>query len=819
MHHNHAGACDRDDPVTRNGLFPAGQPPEARNVVTHVVAVLLLLGLTFAMFADVLIAPGSTVLSSSTTDLATEYIHWRDFGFSEIRAGNLPLWNPYSFSGAPFFAGFLSSLLYPFNAVYLVLPLAAAVNWSIALHVFLLGAFMYLWALSRGLHPAACFLASALLMFGGAYFPHIFGGHLGVLSVLVWAPLLFLSFDKLADGRSFAWCLPGMLAVAMQILGGQPQCFYFTAVSIGIYAAFCLWRAPGRLRLVGGLFCAYAGGCALGAVQLLTGLDAARESVRTGGVSYAFASTFSLPPENVLTLLAPFFFGDGIKFPYWGRCYSFEMTLFIGVTGLLLAVLGAVYGDRRVRRFSVCMALILLLLALGRHTPLFKVLYAWVPGYDRFRGQAKFSFQASMFLVMLAGIGLDQLLRGAVVRRRALFLVLAASLVVGVCGLWIRLSVTHFSPQGPWARVVRTLSVAQEVYLSKDAYAAPGFAERAGSFASRGLILAAGTLALVCAVLWSLRYSRRMAWLLVVLAIVEVFVFARRTRVTFDLAVFSVPQLREFLARHPDDCRILISQQPNLGISLRRSDIWGYEPGVVQRRYMEFMAATQGASLKEMTGYVRFHNISRLYSLLRLRYALVTTAKGSEILDLGEPLPYLQLLTYYTVAEQRDQVFAAISEPSFNPRRRVVLEKRPDPLPVPSVGLGSARIVDSSTDHLTIEADLESPAILLVTDSYSSGWRATALPGSDQTRYEVMPANYVLRAVPLSAGHHRFRMEYAPRAFLIGAWISILSLVVYLSLIGLLCARRVLRYHSEVPKPAGKSIADANDDHGRGSSG
>ena len=83
-----------------------------------------LLVLTLAMFFDVLFLPGDAVLSNAKTDLASQFVHWRGFGFGEIARGNLPLWNPHIYSGAPFLAGFQSALLYPLNVLYLVLPLA-----------------------------------------------------------------------------------------------------------------------------------------------------------------------------------------------------------------------------------------------------------------------------------------------------------------------------------------------------------------------------------------------------------------------------------------------------------------------------------------------------------------------------------------------------------------------------------------------------------------------------------------------------------------------------------------------------------------------
>jgi uncharacterized membrane protein YfhO len=85
---------------------------------------------------------------------------------------------------------------------------------------------------------------------------------------------------------------------------------------------------------------------------------------------------------------------------------------------------------------------------------------------------------------------------------------------------------------------------------------------------------------------------------------------------------------------------------------------------------------------------------------------------------------------------------------------------------------------------MDIEADLPQPAILLVTDAYSSGWRARPLAGGNQAHYQVLPADYVLRAIPLGRGHHHLRLEYLPSAFVAGKWISILAGLVYLALAG-----------------------------------
>ena len=79
--------------------------------------------LALEMFFDMLFAPGSRVLGDSRDDLALHFLWWREFGFGELAKGNLALWNPHIFSGAPFFGGMQSALLYPPNWLFLALPL------------------------------------------------------------------------------------------------------------------------------------------------------------------------------------------------------------------------------------------------------------------------------------------------------------------------------------------------------------------------------------------------------------------------------------------------------------------------------------------------------------------------------------------------------------------------------------------------------------------------------------------------------------------------------------------------------------------------
>ncbi len=718
--------------------------------------------LAFALFFDMLVAPGARVLGDPSHDLAIHFLWWREFGFAELAKGNLALWNPHIFSGAPFFGNTQSALLYPINWLFLVLPLALATNWSIALNAWLLAAFMYLWAWRRGLHPLAAFVCGGLLMLCAPYFLHVPAGHLNIVCAIAWIPLQFLAIDEWLATRRRIWCLIGMLAVALQLLSGQPQYVYLTALMAAGYAALrLLERRDERPAAALGLLSIYSGGALLAAVQLFAGIQATSETIRSRALPFEFAASFNFPPENLITLLAPGFFGDMTHQPYWGRWYLWEACGFIGVSGLALAGYGMARATVTAKKALLAVAALALVVALGDSTPLFRLLFDWLPLFDRFRGAGKFIFITALILVLFAGYGLDRMLRERTVPLRAIGV--GALAAITICGAAIAMRSLDWS------------AVTEGIAATGQGYTDPRSVPASQAFASLGLLLAGVTLAAAVGLAYWTRRRPRAVFLVAVLAIGEVFAFARMQRTTFDSTQVVIPELRHFLAERPGDYRILNLWNPNTAMSMRALEIWGYDPGVT-RRYAEFMQWSVGGDPDLATNYVTFRQLHPLLSMLRVQYVVVVENNAMTIHP-GPlpPLRRLELVGSHHVHAQRADIFRAMADQSFDPRNEVILEREPHPMPVRAAMQGSARVVREGTDFVEIDADVASPSILLVTDAWTPGWRATPLAGSSQTRYEIMPANYVLRGVALERGRHRLRLEYAPGAFPLGAVVSAMA--------------------------------------------
>jgi hypothetical protein len=533
---------------------------------------------------------------------------------------------------------------------------------------------------------------------------------------------------------------------------------------------------------------------------------------------------FSFPPENLLTLLAPNFFGDGKESQYWGRSYLWEMSLFVGVTGLVMAVVGADQnheeGTRRGRQEArgkriakgiwlwvvghreLVMVGILFVLALGAHTPLFKALYHWVPGFDKFRGSSKFIFLASMFLALLAGMGLDRLARGWRPTRAFIAGTGAGALMLLLAGLWARQAgevvLASAEPPGEtigarsmsgWHKLMLAVRETDEIYLARATYQDASFVSKSARVASKGLLVGAGTLAIVVSLLayQRMRGGRVVIWLLV-LAVAELVVFGRQSLDSFDLRTTQMPEVAGTLAKHPGDYRILNLVNPNVAMTIGGEDVWGDDPGSLLR-CAELLAFTQGQNPDTVSQYLTIGRQHPLFDLLRCRVIFAPGDGKISIYENGRAFPRLVLAPAFKVLKSRDEIFGAMTNAAFNPTEEVILEREPAGGSQKSEAKSQerrneAKVVDSGTDWMAIEAESKQASILLITDAYAKGWRAQALEGSSQRKYEVLPADYCLRAIPLEPGHHRLKLQYLPTGFVVGKWVSVVTGLAFLGLVG-----------------------------------
>jgi uncharacterized membrane protein YfhO len=108
----------------------------------------------------------------------------------------------------------------------------------------------------------------------------------------------------------------------------------------------------------------------------------------------------------------------------------------------------------------------------------------------------------------------------------------------------------------------------------------------------------------------------------------------------------------------------------------------------------------------------------------------------------------------------------------LEPRREVLLERDLLP-PGPRAAFRPATLVRYSACEVQVQAELDAPGYLFLSDAWYPGWRAEA----DGRPLPVIRANLAFRAVPLPAGSHRVVFQYQPALQQLSSIISLSALV------------------------------------------
>ncbi|MEZ4516605.1 MAG: hypothetical protein R3C44_07115 [Chloroflexota bacterium] len=111
------------------------------------------------------------------TDLVIENYAWKSFTLESIAGGEIPLWNPYLFAGAPFLANGQHSMLYPFSALFFLMTPARAFGWFAVSQLWLAGVLIASCRVLK-MRRSSAFLAGLVYQGGGSTvtsgqcFPH-----------------------------------------------------------------------------------------------------------------------------------------------------------------------------------------------------------------------------------------------------------------------------------------------------------------------------------------------------------------------------------------------------------------------------------------------------------------------------------------------------------------------------------------------------------------------------------------------------------------------------------------------------------------------
>ncbi|UCG33511.1 MAG: YfhO family protein, partial [Phycisphaerales bacterium] len=644
------------------------------------------------------------------------------------------------------------------NLLYAVLSVPHAVTLLVIVHMAAAGLFCFLLARELKLTGFASLVSGIIFMFNGFLISRAYRGQSERLEALAFLPLIFFLLERGERRGQLRWFLWAGLAGALQILAGAPQIAWLTWVGAGLYAVvrrLSRWQAgSGRAlaRTVVGLLMAVGFTAGLAAVQILPTAELAGLSNRSEA-SIEFSSAYAFLPLRVIHLLYPSYF---LHPPAEYFNVEAECSGYVGLMGLVLAIVGLFRYRSRVRWALLAVMLLSLCIMLGRATPMFGLLYHMLPGLGSFRIPSRAILMLTLCLSLLAGMGADAMWRRSHVTRTRWFGVFTAGTVFLTMAL-LAYDLRRFTEGG---------LVGTTVLWS-------------------GLLFAAVALAAVSAAWLPRRKWVQGAWLLVIAADLTFVGATMKNYRDFETRLFCPPasesdvieQLRGDggLYRFALPRRIV---RENCGVLAGQSGVNAFISLSLERYYnfVHYMTWQRRPPLETHTPAADVFSPDNPFpfKILNVRYGVGRDPQTGEecLIERDDYLPRAYFLPRWRTLDNEDAVLEAMRRADFDPRDVVLFDQDPGVDFASSGGGGEVSVTTYSPKRIVLEADVASDGFLVLSEMHYPGWHAYV----DDNEVPVLRVDYLLRAVPLRAGRYdKIEVRYEPRSVTIGFVITAIS--------------------------------------------
>jgi hypothetical protein len=689
--------------------------------------------------------------------------HWRS-------TGSIPAWDPYILCGLPVVDAMHGDLFHPVSALYLLMPLHKALGYKILIHVWLAGVAMYFLLRTLGLKRRSSIIGGLAYMVAPYFLSLTYAGHDAKMFVTALFPLCIMLLEHLFRRPKLLYCALFGGSVGLLLLTSHPQMAYFASWGLGIYLIINLPRLARNGVLARGLLLvalAVILGIGIGCVQFLpTYYYTTHFSPRTGGVTFEFASSWSLHPEEILSLLYPSFVG--YLDSYWGR-NPFKLNAESpGPLVLLLAIGGFIL---LLRRRDVLPWLVLFifcpLYALGAHTPLFKVVFRSVPGAGFLRAPSIIMFMFSCSSGVLAAFFVDALLDKKTGPPQK-------KIATGLAALLVVMSIMLTAGRGLFFTMWKGV-FGREAVQRMSTVAEAG----SGTALDVGLLLVFGLIALV---LVQTTYGRRWKGAIPVGVIIAGIL---ATSLLHSVRFITYIDVSDFQRKDPMIEYVKSDKQvfrtlPATGSSMYNRNylpLFGIETanGFYDNRirYYDELASENYANLLH-PNIMRITNIKYVLTTQRVDHPLLALRR-----DLGQAFIYVNreflprafIVHRALVAESDSAALELIKGPDFDPATTVVLHQG-EALPGDSVVAGEQLTLEyDGPDRVTMRASVKRPGYVYYSGNWLPFWRAYV----DGAEEPVLRCNVSMRAIYVEPGEHMIEMRYVSPWYRAGAYICLVS--------------------------------------------
>ncbi|HPM78836.1 MAG TPA: YfhO family protein, partial [bacterium] len=559
-------------------------------------------------------------------------------------------------------------------------------------------------------------------------------------------------------------------------------------------------------------------GLTIAAVQWLPTTMGMSESIYAEAVSLKESTRVSFRPIGLLNFFIPnlFYYFDGTTAIarsqlFTGSRPNWLLDVYPGLFALFFALIGLGAAPRRQRWLWGGTALVSLLLAFGKHLPVYPVLFQAVSLFRQFRYPEKFLLLTTLGLCVLAAYGLQAVMTDPPRAKRGLWIAAAPALALLGLAIWQSVALGKFV--SIFAKLLfdldtKAMTTVDIIRLSND------LAQPLKRLMIDAVLLV-GFGALIFLALARRRWAQAVGAFICLLAVVDLYSANRYLCPTIAAEFYAqTPEVAAYVEPDPFGARFY--QMQNWTVHKNQFTNWpnrSYEEARVNLHWEELVP---NYGLLHGLGSIFPISVLKTDDVYQFEKAYLTDQRPSRLAAL-DVLDVRYLLSVETLAEpawekiadlqmssqqlyenhrrfgraylrfdvalvdNRRQAHEMLLSGAIDPAKTVVWERQDGESEPPAMdtAAGAVRFVRHSPNEVVLDVQSAAPAVLVLAEAFGKDWRCT-IDGRPST---LRRAYGFLRSTPVPAGGHRVVFRYRQAGLTAGI---ALSAVGWLLCVGLL---------------------------------